>query len=279
MYPYPILQFLGQGIRLYGVFIAVGLIACLIAFYVLSKKGGMPEKVQDFVFFVFIGALVVGFFFAMLFQAFYNWLDGKPFKLFGSGLTVMGGLIGGAGAFLLLYFVIGKLVFKGKEEGLHKKHFNTLFRVAPICICIAHGFGRIGCLMAGCCHGAYYGDEHVFGTIYMDGAKYGWGYYTPTQLYEAIFLFVLAAVLTILYFKRCNIIMSLYLIGYGIWRFIIEYFRADYRGFGETLYPSQWMSIIFVAGAIALLLFYYFRKLPYFLPKKQQSEPEQIKDN
>lgn len=278
MYPYPILPFLGGGIRLYGVCIAVGLIACLIAFYVLSRKGGMPEKVQDYVFFVFIGALVAGFFFAMLFQAFYNWLDGRPFKLFGSGLTVMGGLIGGAGAFLLIYFLIGKFVFKGKEERLHKKHFNTLFRVAPISICIAHGFGRIGCLMAGCCHGKYLGAQKVLGGVFMDGTTHGWGYYVPIQLYEALFLFALATVLTMLYFKRCNIIMSIYLIGYGVWRFFVEFLRTDYRGFNPTLYPSQWLSIVFVLGGIALIALYYFRKIPIFLQKKE-SKPEQIKES
>ena len=127
MYPYSIFNIFGNGVKLYGVCIAVGIVCCLIAFYILSKKFDMPEKVQDFVFFVLIGALIAGFFFAMVFQAFYNWLDGNPFKLFGSGITVMGGLIGGAGAFLLIYFLIGKFYFRNKDKGLHVKHFNTLF--------------------------------------------------------------------------------------------------------------------------------------------------------
>lgn len=273
MYPYPIFTLFGNEVRLYGVFIAVGIVCCLIAFYILSKKFGMPEKVQDFVFFILIGALIAGFFFAMVFQAFYNWLDGKPFNIIGAGITVMGGLIGGAGCFLLLYFLIGKFYFRGKEKGLHVKNFNTLFRVAPISISIAHAFGRIGCLMSGCCHGAYLGDKYVFGGVYMD-AKYGWGYYVPTQLYEALFLFALAIVLTILYFKRCNIIMSIYLIGYGVWRFIIEYLRIDYRGFNITFYPSQWMSIVFVLGGIALMIIYYYKKMPFFLPKEEKQKSE-----
>jgi len=185
MYPYPIFTIFGREVMLYGVCIAVGIICCLFAFYIFSKKFGMPEKVQDYVFFILIGALVSGFFSAMVFQGFYNWLDGKPFKIFGAGLTVMGGLIGGAGCFLLLYFLIGKFVFKGKEQGLHKKHFNTLFRIAPACICIAHAFGRIGCLMSGCCHGAFLGRDFVFGGLYMKGTTDGWGYYVPIQLYES----------------------------------------------------------------------------------------------
>ena len=275
MYPYPIFNLFGNEVNLYGVCIAVGIVCCLISFYILSKKFGMPEKVQDFVFFILIGALVAGFFFAMVFQAFYNWLDGKPFNIIGAGITVMGGLIGGAGCFLLLYFLIGKFYFKGNEKGLHVKHFNTLFRVAPICIAIAHAFGRIGCLMSGCCHGAYLGSEYVFGGIYMKGTTFPyWGYYVPTQLYEAIFLFALAIVLTVLYLKRCNIIMSLYLIGYGVWRFVIEYLRTDYRGISVTLYPSQWLSIAFVLGGIALMIIYHYKKMPFFLSKEERQKSE-----
>lgn len=264
----------------YGICIAVGLMCCLVAFYILSKKGGMPEKVQDYVFFILIAGLAFGFFFAMLFQSFYNWLDGEPFKL-GTGMTVMGGLLGGAGGFLLFYFVVGKFYFKGIDKDLHKKHFNTLLRVAPICICIAHGFGRIGCLMSGCCHGAYLGKEYVFGGIYMwgtvDGVKQ-WGYYVPTQLYEALFLFALAAVLTVLYFKRCNIIMSLYLMAYGVWRIVIEFFRADERGAVVLgLQPSQWQSILFIAGGVALIIVYIkLLKLPIFL--KDQTEQGKLEE-
>ena len=123
MLPNALFEIFGNGVYMYGICIALGLIACLVMFYVYTKKQGMPESVQDFVFFVLIGGLALGFFAAMVFQAFYNWLDGEPFVI-GNGMTVMGGLIGGAGAFLLLYFVIGKFYFKGKKQDLHKKHFN-----------------------------------------------------------------------------------------------------------------------------------------------------------
>ncbi len=277
MLPNALFEIFGNGVYMYGICIALGLIACLIMFYVYTKKQEMPESVQDFVFFVLIGGLALGFFAAMVFQAFYNWLDGEPFVI-GNGMTVMGGLIGGAGAFLLLYFVIGKFYFKGKKQDLHKKHFNTVFRVAPICITVAHAFGRIGCLMSGCCHGTYLGQDYVFGGIWMEGTVNGfsqWGYYVPTQLYESLFLFVLTAVLSILYFKRCNITMSIYLIAYGIWRIIIEIFRADERGAMVLgLAPSQWQSIVFIAGGIALLVIYIVKKIPLFLKKEEKVNVE-----
>ena len=158
--------------------------------------------------------------------------------------------------------------------------FNKIFIVAPMCILIAHAFGRIGCLMAGCCHGTYLGSKYVVGGIYMNGVKNGWGYYVPTQLYEALFLFACYTVLSLLLFKKnCNITMALYMIAYGIWRIIIEFFRADNRGFDIVFSPSQWMSFLFIAGGIVLILIYYFKKIPFkFNYPKVVKQGNEIKD-
>ena len=275
MLPDPIYLF-GENfpaIHMYGICISIGLICCLIAFYYLTNKAKMPTKLQDYIFFVLIVGLAGGFFFAAVFQSFYNWLNGKEFVL-GQGLTFMGGLAGGVSGFLIVYFIVGKFYFKGKDKNMHLKHFNTLARVTPICVCIAHGFGRIGCLMAGCCHGAYLSKEFVFGGIYMQGTTNGWGYYVPTQLYEALFLFVLAAIMTVLFFKKFNPMFTIYLIAYGAWRIFIEFLRKDYRGGvqGAILTPSQWFSIVFILGGIALFVIFKLKKIPIFLKDKKESE-------
>lgn len=271
MLPEPLFEVFGRGVHMYGICIATGIVMCLLVFYMYTKRRGMPEEVQDFVFFVAIGAIAFGILFAKIFQAVYEWIDTGVWDFFGSGLTVMGGLIGGAGAFLAMYFGIGPLYFKGKKKGLHVKHFNTVFLTAPCCITVAHGFGRIGCLMAGCCHGEYLGSEYVFGGIKMEGTTHGVGYYVPTQLYEALFLFLLFALLSVLYFKRVNFIMSVYLVAYAIWRMIIEFFRADMRGqlIPGKLSPSQWQSIVFVLIAAALIIFYIVKRIPLILPKEE----------
>jgi len=283
MLPDPIISFslFGRDIEIYmyGICIAVGLICCLLTFYALTKKRKMPNELQDFIFFMMILGVATGFLFAKLFQAIYVWADTKVFDFKGAGLTVMGGLIGGASCFLLFYFLIGHFYFKGKKkQNLHIKHFSTLIAVAPICICVAHGFGRIGCLMSGCCHGALLGETYVVGGIRMHGTQ-GWGYYVPIQLYESLFLFVLAGVLTLLYFKRSNYNMSAYLIGYAIWRFIIEIFRRDYRGGSDavSLSPSQVQAIVFVALGVAIIILYLILKIP-FLVKKEESVEKVTKE-
>jgi phosphatidylglycerol:prolipoprotein diacylglycerol transferase len=277
MHPQPLFELFGKGVYLYGIFIGVGLLACIWVLYYYTKKKGVPTAVQDFVFVSAIVGIALGFLAAKLFQAFYDYLASGEFNFYNAGITVMGGLVGGAIAFVVTYFVGGMLVFKGKNKGLHIKHFNDIVLIAPICICIAHGFGRLGCLMGGCCHGTYLGPDYTPGGIFMRGTiKVGeisikkWGYYIPTQLYEALFLFALFAVLTLLYFKGSNILMQIYLIAYGIWRIFIEFFRADYRGGSAEAFfaPSQWMSIAFIGGGIALLVLYKLLKFPYRLKKK-----------
>ena len=270
MVPYPVFSIFGKGVYLYGLFIAVGIIACFIVFLLYTKKLKMADEVRDFIFYVAIIAIILGFISAKLFQAIYEYIDTGVFDFFGSGITAMGGFVGGAAAFLLVYFIAGKFIFVGAKKGLHVKEFNKILLIAPCCILIAHAFGRIGCLMAGCCHGAFLGIEPVLGGIYMKGnGPYGWGYYVPTQLYESLFLFVCFGVLSLLLFKKCNITMQIYLIAYGLWRIFIEFFRTDERGAVVLgLYPSQWQSILFILGGVALLVIYAVKKIPFI--KKEE---------
>lgn len=272
MVPEPIFTLFGRDVYLYGVFIALGLIACMVVFFLYTTKKKVPEKLQDFVFFVAVIAIALGFLSAMLYQAVYNWIETGYFNFYTAGLTVMGGIVGGVAVFLIVYFGVGKFLFKGKEKDLHIKHFGDILSVAPMCITIAHAFGRLGCLMSGCCHGAYLDDQPVFGGIYMDTVDDGAGYFVPTQLYESIFLFLLFAVLSVLYFKNCRITMHIYLIAYGIWRIIIEFFRTDDRGaFILGLSPSQWQSIAFIVAGVALIVFYVVKKWKFFAPKDEEN--------
>lgn len=267
MYPNPIFPGLyekhGIGVYWYGVFIGIGILACLAVFFIYTKRKGMPAKVQDFTFYVVIAAIALGFLAAKLFQAVYNWIEDGVFDFYSAGFTAMGGFIGGAVAFLAIYFGIGRFFYKNENKGLHVREFNKTLCVAPICITIAHAFGRIGCLMAGCCYGK--ASNSGF-TIYNHGAER-----IPVQLYESLFLFALFGVLSYLFLKkRCNITMSIYLIAYGIWRFFIEFLRTDARGAVVLgLAPSQWQSFIFIGIGVALIVFYIIKKIPLFLPKEK----------
>lgn len=269
MYPNELFNIVGVSVDLYTICFLVGVIACLIFTIIAMKKCGYSSTARDTIIIIGILAIMIGLLSAALFQAFYNLIAGKGFTF--EGMTFIGGLVGGVIAFLGIYFLYVYVINpRLKEKNFFKSDMNKgvwyLLRIAPISITIAHGFGRIGCFFAGCCYGketnAWYGIQFP-------------GLHTkviPTQLFEAIFLFVLSAVMIVLLFVvHFKYNMSLYLVSYGIWRFVIEYFRGDYRGsFIPGLSPSQFWSIIMVLLGIAI--FFLYRKFdPQF-----NKEPEQI---
>ncbi|MBE6534611.1 MAG: prolipoprotein diacylglyceryl transferase, partial [Ruminococcaceae bacterium] len=156
-----------------------------------------------------------------------------------------GGLIGGAACFLAIYFGIGALMFKDK---IHVRSFFDVCNIAAAAIASAHGFGRIGCLMAGCCHGAP--TDAWYGVYFVSyGIKA-----VPVQLFEAIFLFGLFGFFCYRLIKNKSLNLPLYMILYGVWRFFIEFLRADDRGMTVVsfLSPSQFIAILMIIGSVGL---------------------------
>ncbi len=233
----------------YGVMIATGILACFATLFLFAKYKRVDEKFTDFCFYNAIFAIVAGLGGAALLQATYNYIQNPEAGFnFGDGLTFIGGLIGGVGFFLIVYFIV------------RRKFNDTLLKMMPIvasCVTVAHGFGRIGCFIAGCCAGIETGTklDCKFQDVY-GGVVIGEFYALPTQLYEATFLFIMFAILTFIAFKftgKYN--MGIYLIAYGIWRFSIEFIRGDDRGaFVKGVSPSQFWSIVMVLLGVGYIL-------------------------
>ena len=256
MHPYDLIP----GINLYSVCLLVGVLFALFFADRAIVKKNFSLPLQRLVLIGGFSAVILGCGSAALFQSFYDFLATGQFVL-GSGMTFFGGLIGGVVVFLLVWFPIGSKTCPDHDEP--KKRFPDMLDIAAACVPVAHGFGRLGCLFAGCCHGAeteaWYGIRML---VESDGGKV-WKTVVPTQLYEAIFLFLLGAVLIWLLVSRSGKrrlpLMSLYAFFYGVWRFVIEYFRADDRGGSivSFLSPSQLTAvflILFGIGYFALWL-------------------------
>lgn len=236
-------------VHMYGIMIAVGILGTFITLFSLAKLKNIETRFVDFLFYNGIASIVLGFGAATVVQALYNYIDHpeKGFRL-GSGMTFIGGLIGGVLTFMIFYFVF------------RKRYDTKLYQVVsivPSCILIAHAFGRIGCFFAGCCYGKV---TDSFLGVKFPGLT---NPVHPTQLYEAAFLFIMFGVCTYLVVKfnfKHN--LALYLISYGVFRFLIEYLRGDERGeLVSFVSPSQFLSIFMVLGGIALIfLFNYFYK-------------------
>ena len=258
MLPYPIFTFnIGStpiSIHMYGVMIAIGiLIALLPVLYGYSKKMGVDVKFTDFVYYNAIISIALGFGSAALFQAVYNYIEDPEAGFhIGDGITFLGGLIGGVATFMLIY-----AIFRKRFEG----RLIDSISIIPCSILIGHAFGRVGCFFAGCCYGAP--TDSFLGVVFpgvSGGARH------PTQLYEAAFLFLLFAICSFLLLKfkfRHN--MSVYLIAYGTFRFLIEFVRDDDRGeLVSGISPSQFWSLGLIAAGIGLVFL-----LNYFYPKRQ----------
>ncbi len=239
MYPYDL--FLGMD--LYDLMMAFGFFAALVYFRIFADRARFGATLQNSVIIAALCAVLGGYGSAVLFQAFYNYLDSGVFEIAkNTGATFYGGLIGGALVFLAVYFGAGHFVCKKQRPAAHFWHLSE---IAAGSIAVAHGFGRLGCLFAGCCHGkvtdAWYGIYNAF-----------LGQRTvPVQLFEALFLFVLAAVLTVLLIKGIRGNLGVYLSVYAVWRFFAEYLRTDDRGQSllPFLSPSQFTAVcLFLIG-------------------------------
>ena len=278
MYPYPIL-FGTMGI--YDIMLVVGIVSCMLAADRMGIMRKFSVKLQKVLIIAFMAAIALGLFGAVFFQAIYNWIETGEFVISKeTGMTFYGGLIFGIAGFLLVWFGVGKLWCKNDEP---QRQFGNLADMAACLVPFAHGLGRIGCLTAGCCHGGltdkWYGVTHHH--VVVDGVYYETAKVVPVQLFEALFLLALSAVLCWLFFVKFGRenkgrfpLMPIYAIAYGVWRFFIEFARSDERGetIISSLSPSQLIAVLMIFAGIAYLCVWYFHK------KKNISTEKSIKE-
>lgn len=247
MYPFDIVF----GLTMYDILLCAAIVVAFIVFSILADMHKIKVKVQRFAVICGVAAVVLGYGSAVLFQALYNIKsnDGVFEITATTGATFYGGLVGGIAVFLILFFGLGWIFFKDMR---HAKSFFKIANSAIPGIALGHSLGRIGCLFAGCCHGAP--TDAWYGINMMNGSG-EWVKCVPTQLFEAIFLMLLFGFLVSFSILKKKLILPFYLIIYGVWRFAIEYLRDDYRGdtFIEALTPSQLIALVLVVIGIALI--------------------------
>ena len=226
--------FLFGVIDTYVVLFILGIIIALIILiiYLIKKKKYIKNQIID-VLLIASFSILIGFIFAILFENLYELLESPSSYKWTWGMTFLGGLLGGTLTFILFYLLYGR-----------KRNIKILdiMVIAPACICFAHALGRLGCFFDGCCYGKP--TESWIGVKFPNLPTK----VIPTQLIEMTFLIILGIILLFLAFKKdFKYTFMIYLGGYGIFRFIIEFYRGDPRG-GTflSLYPSQWFSIVLI---------------------------------
>ena len=187
------------------------------------------------------------------------------------GIVLYGSLLGGTAAYFWFCW----------------KHNINALNLADIVIpsvFIGVGFGRIGCLLNGCCYGdrceqpwaiffpakSVPWSELVHRGFLDETAAATFGLH-PTQIYSSINAFLLAWLLSIAFRRRRHAgeVFALGCILYPMTRFILEFLRADEMGqLGTGLTISQLMSLCIAAIGVAMLMTVSLRSTP--LPSATQ---------
>ena len=233
----------------YGVmYLLAFLSAYLLARYrIKSEVLWNTKHVDDLIFYGALGAVLGG---RLGYLMFYNWpvFISNPLTFFNfqnGGMSFHGGFLG-----VLLAMVI-----------FNKKYQFTFFQttdfIAPL-IPLGLGFGRIGNYINGELWGRV--TDSSWGILAPDQSGL-WEKRFPTQLYEALLEgLVLFCILWLFSNKKPPVIAtsSLFLIFYGIFRFIIEFVRAPDSHIGylafDWLTMGQLLSIPMIFIGIYLLI-------------------------
>lgn len=227
----------------YGFLMALAIIsAILITVKRGEKRGFSKDSIYDIAFYGVIGGILGAKLLYIIAEAPTLLKNPKAIIfMLTSGFVVYGALIGGA---LAAYIYC-------KVKGLN---FIKYFDLTAPAIAFAQGVGRIGCLEAGCCYGKE--TNSIFGIVFHispfapNGVRL-----IPTQIISSIgnFTFFLILIWFARKERKNGQVAGLYILLYSIGRFIIEFFRGDYRGNVGILSTSQFISIFTLILGIILL--------------------------
>jgi phosphatidylglycerol:prolipoprotein diacylglycerol transferase len=249
---YPILFHLGPfPVHAYGVMTALAFVFGLWTATLRGRRVNISaEIIADVTLWIMLGTIIGA---RSVYVATY-WKDefaGQPlreiFAIWHGGLVYYGGLIGA--------IIAGSIFLRWKKLPLWK-----IADVLAPSIALGSVFGRIGCLLNGCCYGracdlpwaiSFPEDNPLHPPVTP---------VHPTEIYDALLNLGLYIFLAWL-FRRKKFdgqIFATYLTCYAITRSFVEYYRGDYNDlhYHLGLTPAQWVSVpIFVTGlALAVIL-------------------------
>ncbi len=247
---HPILFQLGPiTIHTYGFLIAMGFLIALSVIQKLAARAQLPvDQVVDLTFWLLLAGFVGSRLLFVITRLDYFATDPLAiFKVWEGGLVFFGGPLGALP--VAIYYL--------------KKNKLSLWKTMDVLVpglVIAHAFGRMGCLSAGCCYGRPTGAEWglKFYSELVDRQYHGI-FLHPTQLYESSSLFILfLGLLWVFRSKKFDgQVVLTYFMTYPLIRSVVEIFRGDtIRGFviEGILSTSQFISILVFLGATLALV-------------------------
>jgi phosphatidylglycerol:prolipoprotein diacylglycerol transferase len=242
-------------IHWYGVMIALAFLAGLWTATLRARRENIPgEKIADVTLWLMVGA-ILGARIVYVTTYWHEEFADRPVwdvvAIWQGGLVYYGGFIGAV--------VAGAVYIRWKNLPVWK----TADVLAPS-IALGSVFGRVGCLLNGCCYGRP--TDVPWAITFTNPTAHDLSGtplnvpLQPTEIYSALFNLALYLFLAWL-FRRKKFdgqIFATYLMGYAIFRGIVECFRGDYTNlhYHLGLSPAQWVGVpMFLAGlALAAIL-------------------------
>ena len=222
-------------LKTYGALMATGFLVC---WWLVERLGGRKD-LSNLLLGLMVGG-VVGSRAAYVIEHWQAEFAANPaaiVRVDQGGLMFYGG-------FILSFVIFFAWCAVRREHPL--KLADLLAAVVPL----GHAFGRVGCFFYGCCYGR---DSDAWCAVVFPAGSPSWYEHgrrmvsvLPTQLFEAAALLLLFAALMWLWrrsWRRPGLITGVYLVGYAVIRFGIEYLRGDPRAAVGPLSISQAISV------------------------------------
>lgn len=245
---YPLILSIGSfSLHTYGVLVAT---AFVVGLYV-ARLGARRRKISEtFLMDWAMAVLLSGILGARLFYVLINFdyfrqHPADVFKVWQGGLVFYGGFLVAAS--------VGVWLARRRLQPL-----ASLADISTPALAIGQSIGRLGCFFAGCCYGKP--TSSWVGIQFRDPsalAPLGIALH-PTQIYESLGTLAIGLVLGWRLLNKkdpAGMLFWLYVLLYGMLRFVLEIFRGDVRGeVMAGMYPSQWIALVAVVLSMSVLV-------------------------
>lgn len=254
-------------IRWYGLLIALAFIPGLYIAYHMAENWSLNP---DHIFNLIIICAPLGLIFARLIYCFLNWSYYSRFPIqilyiWQGGLSLYGALLGG---------LLGILIY----TALTKLNFLLIMDIFSVPAILGQAIGRWGNFF----------NQELFGyptdlpwKLYISpehrpNQYMGFNYFHPTFLYESIYNLILFGVLFSISRRKdlkAGYITSLYFIGYGVFRFLLEFVRIEPQQVWLMSWGQVASLVMVILGAI-ILYFVHVKGKPVIAVTQPMQELE-----
>ena len=228
----------------YGVFVALGFMVGLwVAARRAPSEGIQSDQIADLGVWLIVSGMLGGklFHIVLFWNDFITAWHAEGLRSLREGFVFYGG------------FILATLTTVGYAFAKRLPLAKLTDVLAPS-VALGHMFGRLGCFFNGCCYGkacalpwaVKFPPPHVMAGIPVH----------PTEIYEALGNLAIFVGLTAFYrHKRFDSqIWWLYVLSYGVLRFIVEFFRGDYDTYYfRVLTIGQLVAMFMIVLAVSVL--------------------------